>query len=188
MTMIQNSSRHLLSLINDVLDISKIEAGQLELAVTTFELRPSIEKIMELISPIANKKGIKLKLDIDENIDKVITDQLRFEQIILNLLNNAVKFTENGYVKLSCSIENNNYIFSVSDTGIGIKPEDIPGLFQPFHQIDSGLTRKHEGTGLGLSICKKLLDLMKGSISVESQWQKGSIFTIRIPRSVGEIQ
>ena len=139
MTMVQSSSRHLLALINDVLDISKIEAGQLELSVTSFELRPSIEKMVKLVSPLAEKKGIDLRLDIADDIGTATTDQRRLEQIILNLLNNAVKFTEKGHVRISCRIENDHYLLSVSDTGIGMRPEEIPEPFQPFHQIDTGL-------------------------------------------------
>jgi signal transduction histidine kinase len=182
LSMVQSSSRHLLALINDVLDISKIEAGQLELSSTSFELGQSIEKIAKLISPLADKKGIDLRLDIATDIEKVTADQRRMEQITLNLLNNAVKFTEKGHVRVSCRIENDHYLLSVSDTGIGMRPEDLSGLFQPFQQIDTGISRKHEGTGLGLSICKKLLDMMGGTIDVESQWGQGSTFTVRFPR------
>jgi len=185
MTMVQGSSRHLLALINDVLDISKIEAGQLELSLSSFELSPSIEKMVQLVSPLAEKKGITLCMDIADDVATVTSDQRRLEQILLNLLNNAVKFTEKGYVRISCRSDNDDYLFSVSDTGIGIQPEELQDLFQPFHQIDTGLSRKHEGTGLGLSICKKLLDMLGGSIGVESQWGRGSTFTVRFPRQTG---
>ncbi len=185
--MVQSSSRHLLALINDVLDISKIEAGQLELFPTSFELRQSIDKMVKLVSPLADKKGIDLRLDIADDIKTVITDQRRLEQIILNLLNNAVKFTEKGHVGISCRIENDQYLLAVSDTGIGMRPEEHPNLFKPFHQIDSGLTRKHEGSGLGLSICKKLLDIMDGTIDMESQWGQGSTFMVRLPRQTGGV-
>jgi signal transduction histidine kinase len=181
MVMIQNSSRHLLSLINDVLDISKIEAGQLELSNNPFELRPSIEKMVKLISPLAEKKNLDLKLDIAENVGAIIADQRRLEQIILNLLNNAVKFTEKGYVHISCRMENAMCILSVADTGIGMMQDELPKLFQPFYQIDSGTTRKAEGTGLGLSICRKILELMNGSIVAQSEFGKGSVFTISFP-------
>ncbi|MBN1827939.1 MAG: PAS domain S-box protein [Deltaproteobacteria bacterium] len=182
MTMVQGSSRHLLALINDVLDISKIEAGQMEISFTSFALRLSIEKTVKLVSPLAEKKGITLFLDIAEDVATVTTDQRRLEQILLNLLNNAVKFTEKGDVRISCRCDNDYYFLSVSDTGIGIQEEELQGLFQPFHQIDTGLSRKHEGTGLGLSICKKLLDMMGGTIGVESHWGQGSTFTVRFPR------
>ncbi len=186
MTMVQNSSRHLLALINDVLDISKIEAGQLDLALATFELRPSIEKMVKLIVPLAEQKGIKLQLDVSEDIGSIATDQRRLEQVILNVLSNAVKFTEQGQVHVVCRTENNHYLLSFTDTGIGMQPSEIPNLFQPFHQIDTGLARKREGTGLGLSICRKILDLMGGSIAVASQWGEGSTFTVRLPRQPGD--
>ena len=187
MSMVQSSSRHLLALINDVLDISKIEAGQLDLSISTFNLRDSIEKMVQLVAPGAEKKGIKLSFEILLENKFVSTDQRRMEQIILNLLNNAIKFTEKGHVNLSCLTENSHFLISISDTGIGIKSENLNNLFQPFHQIDTGLSRKHEGTGLGLSICKKLLELMGGSIRVDSIWGKGSTFTVQIPMETGDI-
>jgi len=182
MTMVQGSSRHLLALINDVLDISKIEAGQLALSFASFDLRPSIEKMVELVKPLAEKKKIALKVDITDDVSMVTSDQRRLEQVILNLLNNAVKFTEKGHVLISCRTDNDHYFLSVSDTGIGIRQEELPGLFQPFHQIDTGLSRKHEGTGLGLSICRKLMDMMAGTIHVQSEWGRGSTFSVRFPQ------
>jgi len=183
--MVQNSSRHLLSLINDVLDISKIESGQLSLSFTSFHIRTSIEKMVAIVLPLAEKKGLSVETIIGSDVDQVSTDQRRLEQVMLNLLNNAVKFTEQGKIKISCRSENDHYLFSVEDTGIGVRPEDIPRLFQPFLQIDSGLTRKQEGTGLGLSICKKLIEMMGGSIEVESRLGMGSLFSIRIPKHSG---
>ena len=182
MGMVQTSARHLLALINDVLDISKIEAGQLSLSIGTFELGDAARKAMQLVAPFAEKKGLELKLRIDDAVGTITTDQRRFEQILLNLLNNAVKFTDKGYVALSCRLDNAVYVISVEDTGIGMQPEEIPGLFQPFHQIDTGLARKHEGTGLGLSICKKLVDMMGGGIDVRSRLAEGSTFTVRVPK------
>ncbi len=185
MSMVQNSSRHLLSLINDVLDISKIEAGQLVLAPATFELRPSIEKMVKLILPLAEQRRIGVQVDISQEVGTIATDQRRLEQVILNLLSNAVKFTEEGQVRIVCRSENDQYLLSFTDTGIGMQPQEIPNLFQPFHQIDTGLARKREGTGLGLSICKKILDMMGGTIEVESSPGQGSTFTVRLPRQTG---
>jgi signal transduction histidine kinase len=185
--MVQTSSRHLLALINDVLDISKIEAGQLTLCSTSFELRASIEKVVALILPLAGKKGLELKLDIAHDVSTVVSDQRRLEQVILNLLNNAVKFTEKGHVHVACSTDNGQYLVAISDTGIGIRPEEIPRLFQPFHQIDTGLARKQEGTGLGCSISRKLIQMMGGTIDVESRWGQGSTFSIRFPASPGAL-
>jgi signal transduction histidine kinase len=181
LSMIQNSSRHLLSLINDVLDISKIEAGQLELSPNPFLLKLSIDKILKLISPLAEKKGLSLKFDITEDIGTINADQRRLEQVIMNLLNNAVKFTEKGNIHITCRTQDRLCILSVADTGIGMEQEEIPKLFQPFHQIDTGIARKTEGTGLGLSICKRILEMMNGSIIVQSEFGKGSIFTVSFP-------
>lgn len=131
LTMVQSSARHLLALINDVLDISKIEAGQLVLSPSTFNLRSSIEKIVHMISPMADKKGLKLILNISEDVESISTDQRRFEQILLNLINNAVKFTERGEVRISCSREDDDYFISVKDTGIGIPPDpSVSSLLQ----------------------------------------------------------
>ncbi len=187
MHMVQTSSRHLLALINDVLDISKIEAGQLSLSLTRFDLPSSIRKMVNLVTPLAEQKSIDLKLEIAEGVGQTTTDQRRLEQVLLNLLNNAVKFTEKGYVRVSCDTDDRQYVLSVEDTGIGMQPEDLAGLFQPFHQIDSGLSRRHEGTGLGLSICKRLIAMMGGTIDVQSEWEKGSVFTIRFPMHSGEV-
>ena len=180
--MVQNSSRHLLALINDVLDISKIESGQLTLSFSTFDVASVIAGTVRIVSPIAEKKDIKIHTDIAEDVSEATLDQRRLEQVILNLLNNAVKFTDKGRVEIGCRREEGAYVLSVSDTGIGIQPEELSGLFQPFHQIDTGLSRKKEGTGLGLSISKKLMDLMNGTIHVQSTWGKGSTFTIRFPK------
>ena len=182
MGMVQNSSRHLLSLINDILDISKIEAGQLSLSPESFDLRESLEKMVRLISPLADKKGIALRLDIADTAGSVTADPRRLEQVFLNLLSNAVKFTDTGHIHVVCREDDGGYCLSFADTGIGMRQEDLAGIFQPFHQIDTGLSRKCEGTGLGLSICRKILDLMGGSIEVESQWNSGSTFTVRIPK------
>jgi PAS domain S-box-containing protein len=187
MQMLQNSARHLLSLINDVLDISKIEAGQLELIPKPFELKPSIEKTVKLISSLAEKKGLGIDIDYIGNAGTITADQRRIEQIILNLLNNAVKFTEKGSIRILCRINDGRCILSVADTGIGIAQEEMPGLFQPFHQVDTGLSRKAEGTGLGLSICKKILDMMGGTIEVQSKPGEGSIFTINFPSGIGGV-
>ncbi len=186
MTMVQNSSRHLLALINDVLDISKIEAGQLRLSREPFELAQSVRNVVKLVEPLAAKKNISLHVDLPKSNGMIDTDRRRLEQILLNLLNNAVKFTQKGEVRTSLWKESDGWCLSVSDTGIGMPPEELPLLFRPFHQIDTGLTRKYEGTGLGLSICKKLLDLMGGAIEVESRIGKGSTFTIRLPESSGD--
>jgi signal transduction histidine kinase len=181
MTMVQSSAHHLLELINDVLDISKIEAGQLEIARGTFELRRSLDKVVHLVSPLAEKKGLPIYLHITDAIDKFTGDQRRVEQILINLLNNAIKFTEMGEIRVDCSLHDSKVIISVSDTGIGIKPEDIETIFKPFRQIDTGLSRKYEGTGLGLSITRKVVNMMGGEIHVKSKEGVGSTFSVILP-------
>lgn len=183
--MLSKSSEHLLELINDVLDISKIEANQLTLTNTDFSLRESIEKILGTVNPIAEKKGITLESTIPTGTGVITGDKRRVEQILLNLLSNSIKFTDTGTVRLECEEREDTYEIRVKDTGIGIKAEDMDKLFKPFRQVESGLTRQYEGTGLGLSICRKLLDMMGGSIMVESEWGKGSTFIVILPKKGG---
>ena len=179
--MVQNSSKHLHALINDVLDISKIEAGQLELQPEPFDLRKSIENIVGLVTPLAQKKGLDLSTEIDESIGEFFGDQRRVEQALINLINNAIKFTENGGVIISCRKVAAQILIGVKDTGIGIRPEDWEKIFKPFKQTDTGLAKKQEGTGLGLSITKKLIEMMGGRIEVYSEVGVGSTFTVVLP-------
>ena len=185
--MVRNSARHLLDLINDVLDISKIEAGQLELRLERVMLRDTLEKVTALVRPLAEKKGISLDLHMPAAPLAFDTDRRRLEQILLNLLNNAIKFTEHGRVTLSAepldgrSGDARRLRLRVKDTGIGIRSEDIPRLFQPFRQVDTGTARLHEGTGLGLAICRRLAEMLGGEITVSSTWNEGSEFTVTLP-------
>jgi PAS domain S-box-containing protein len=179
--MVLGSSRHLLALINDVLDISKIEAGQLMIVHEPFDVTTSLEQLVQSLAPAARKKGLDIGADIGPEVSPMVGDRRRFEQIVMNLLGNAVKFTEQGSVTLRCAARQGNLAVTVQDTGIGIPHAQVRELFQPFHQLDTGITRKHEGTGLGLSICKKLVDMMGGSIAVESAPGVGSTFTVTLP-------
>ena len=154
--MVQNSARHLLTLINDVLDISKIEAGQLKINLQKFDLPEVINKVVETNKPFADKKNLIMTVSIEENVNDMTSDSLRVQQILLNLVNNAIKFTEIGTISIKCFSVGNLVKIQITDTGMGIESEKIEQLFKPFMQIDTGLTRKKEGTGLGLSICKKL--------------------------------
>jgi hypothetical protein len=180
---VRDSARHLLALINDVLDISKIEAGQLNVAREPFDLRASIARVDGMVRPLAEKKSLALRTDLATEIGEWTGDARRVEQILLNLLNNAVKFTERGEVALRGRFDGDRLVLDVSDTGIGIRPEDIEQLFQPFRQVDSGLSRRHEGTGLGLAICRRLAALMGGDIAVQSEPGRGSVFTLSLPAS-----
>jgi hypothetical protein len=179
--MVRDSSSHLLNLINDVLDLSKIEAGQMQTMMESIELPALIEKCIQTIQPQAEKKGLATEVEIEPGVGAITSDQKRVEQIILNLLSNAIKFTEHGKIRVECSINEGQVLVRVIDTGIGIKNEDMEKLFKPFRQIDAAITRKYEGTGLGLSICKKFVELLGGKIWVESEWGKGSTFSFTLP-------
>ena len=178
---VRDSARHLLALINDVLDISKIEAGQLTVAREPFDLRASLDKVAGIVRPLAEKKALALRAEIAPEIGEWRGDDRRVEQILLNLLNNAVKFTERGEIALRAGIRDGRLAIAVSDTGIGIRPEELERLFQPFRQIDSGLARRHEGTGLGLAISRRLAGLLGGTVEVQSEPGRGSVFTLLLP-------
>jgi PAS domain S-box-containing protein len=192
LSIVHNSSHHLLELINDVLDLSKIEAGQLEVHSAPFNLRESIKTTIATVTPMADKKNLELSVIVSGDLDEMVSDRRRVEQVLLNLMNNAIKFTERGRIVLeaekistyqpSADISAELAVcIRVTDTGIGIHTEDLPLLFQPFRQLDAGVTRQHEGTGLGLAICSRIAALLGGNIYVESKWGKGSTFTITLP-------
>ncbi len=179
--MVQNSSRHLLDLINDVLDISKIEAGQLDIEADPFDLMASVNKVVGLVSPLAERKGLTLSLRTAGEMGTFVGDKRRVEQIIINLVNNSIKFTEKGFIEISCAARDTDVVLSVKDSGIGIDAGNLERIFNPFQQVDTGLSRRHEGTGLGLSITRKLVDMMSGQISVQSVLGEGSTFTVVLP-------
>jgi signal transduction histidine kinase/sensor domain CHASE-containing protein len=179
--MVQSSSHHLLALINDVLDISKIEAGQLALSPEPFDLKASVARVVESVRTGAERKGLRLSSNIAPTVGILHGDRRRVEQILLNLLSNAIKFTDHGEISLEVSTKAQQLEVTVRDTGIGIAADEIPELFQPFHQIETGLARRHEGTGLGLSICRRLIELMRGTIAVSSKPGVGSVFGFTIP-------
>jgi PAS domain S-box-containing protein len=183
--MVQNSSRHLLALINDVLDLSKIEAGQLNVQKAPFDFREAATRVVMSVKPLAERKGLRVRFELGPEVGTVVSDRRRVEQVLMNLLSNAIKFTDRGEVEVASAVREGAVVTSVRDTGIGVKPEDQPILFRPFQQVDSGLARTHEGTGLGLSICRKLIGLLGGSIDFTSAFGVGSVFTFRIPVSAG---
>lgn len=186
MGMVQNSARHLLHLINDVLDISKIEAGQLELSSERFNLAESLTKAIQIVTPLAEKKGLKLVSDVAPEVGGIVSDRRRVEQVLINLINNAVKFTEEGEVRVESKTEGTHIVTSIQDTGIGINQEDMNTLFEAFRQIDTGVARRYEGTGLGLSICKRLIEKLGGRIWAKSEGDgKGSTFTFTLPLTPG---
>lgn len=178
-----SSGSHLLSLINDVLDISKIEAGQIDLDIAPFDVRDAVNQTLKLVAPLAAKKGLELQVQVAPEPGRVIGDRRRVEQVLLNLLSNAIKFTELGEITLAVQPLSGSAFMrlSVCDSGVGIKAQDMSLLFQPFQQLDSTLARNYEGTGLGLAICRSLVQLMGGEVSVESEWGKGSTFSFTLP-------
>jgi PAS domain S-box-containing protein len=178
-----NSARHLLQLINDVLDLAKVEAGKMELHPETFPVRKAIEEVTAVIKGIANKKHIAVDIEVSDGLDAVTLDQHKFRQVLYNLLSNAVKFTdEGGKVDIHARrLDPHRFEVQVLDTGIGIKAEDINRLFTGFEQLDSGIARRFEGTGLGLALTKKIIEFQGGRIGVESEPGKGSTFTVVLP-------
>ena len=180
---ILDSGEHLLALINDVLDLSKIEAGKIELIYTSLPLRPALEKSLSLFQEKSKKHDITLEIDIDKRMNSIMVDETRFMQILFNLLSNAIKFTpDGGTVGIHARSTPTEYLFTISDTGIGIAQADFPRLFKPFEQLENPLSKKVGGTGLGLHYTKKLVELHGGNIWVESEVDKGSRFTFSIPR------
>ena len=181
LTMVKKSANHLLSLINDLLDISKIEAGKVELSLEEFRLDNMVTEVVETFSPAVSEKGLELLTEVHEGV-MLFSDKRRMKQVLMNLVSNAVKFTDRGSLKIAARVlRDKNLEIRVTDTGIGIKKEDMNKLFEPFQQIDMPLTMKHKGTGLGLYLTKKLAVLLGGDISAKSQYGRGSEFTFTIP-------
>ena len=179
---IHESGRHLLSLINDILDLSKIEAGRMELEVSTFHLPSALTNAMTLIRERAQRHGIRLGLEVDEQLAEFSGDERKFKQIMLNLLSNAVKFTpDGGQVDVSAKRLNGQLEVAVRDTGIGIAPEDQTAVFEEFKQVGRDRLKKAEGTGLGLALTKRFVELHGGAIRLDSAPGKGSTFTVSLP-------
>ncbi len=179
--MIQGSARRLLSLINDLLDVSRIEAGRVDIRKERFRVSELLEQVVQTVRPLAARKKLQLTAHQADDVSTLISDRQRVEQILLNLLTNAVKFTETGQVRVECRKEPPWLVFRVSDTGIGIAPEDAQKIFEPFQRVESDRQKKREGIGLGLAICRRLVQLLSGEISVESELGKGSTFTVKLP-------
>jgi signal transduction histidine kinase len=179
---ILSSGRHLLSLINDVLDLSKIEAGRLELETAHFDLATALQDTITLVSDRAARHGISLSLSVDGDIGAITADERKVKQVLLNLLSNGIKFTpEGGRVEVTAARSDGQVEIAVSDTGIGIAPEDQEVIFEEFRQVGSDYARKREGTGLGLTLAKRFVGLHGGRIWVASEVGKGSTFTFTIP-------
>ncbi len=177
------SGNHLLNLINDILDLAKVEAGKMALTVESFNVTTVLEQARTIVKEAARAKNITVELAIDPQIETLTLDRQKFVQILYNLLSNAIKFTESGQVRVSVTPQDDRFFqLRVQDTGMGIKDDDLKKLFTPFEQLDSSVARKHQGTGLGLALCKKFAELHGGSIRVESEFGKGSTFIVVLPR------
>lgn len=179
--MVQESGEHLLMLINDVLDISRIEAGQMQLASAPFDVYDSVRRATSTLLPMAETRGLEFRVVVPDAPLALVGDRRRFEQIVLNLVSNALKFTDTGSVHVSAAAEGRELRVVVADTGRGIAEEDLAKLFRPFSQLDNGLARQHEGTGLGLVISQRLAQQMAGRLEVRSEVGKGSTFTLALP-------
>jgi PAS domain S-box-containing protein len=182
LSMAYTSAEHLSGLINDILDLSRIESGKMELFIEEFRIEDVVTETTRTLSGMISQKGLKLVTEIQDGMPEIRSDRKKVLQILLNLLNNAVKFTDKGEIRIKCSmVDNNNLVISVSDTGIGIRDEDMDHLFEAFRQIDGTARRRYQGAGLGLYLCKKLATLLRGRILAESEYGMGSKFTLEIP-------
>jgi PAS domain S-box-containing protein len=183
LTHILNSGNHLLSLINDVLDLAKVESGKLQLSPTLTNLQAAAEEVCASLRPQLTERHLELVSEVDPSVRQIVLDPLRFKQILYNLLSNAVKFTPmGGRVEVSIAPSGGSrFALRVTDNGIGIPPNEVGRIFRQFEQLDSGPARRYSGTGLGLPLTQKLVDLMGGSISVKSEVGVGSTFTVRLP-------
>jgi PAS domain S-box-containing protein len=185
---IQSAGKHLLDLINGILDLSKIEAGKMALSLEDIEIRPMIAELLDTAGPVVRKNGNTLTVAVGGDVGLMRADLMKTRQILLNLLGNAGKFTRNGAIALDVSRRTRDAVssieFSVTDTGVGMTPEQAAKIFDPFTQADVTTTRKYGGTGLGLAIVSRFCQLMGGSVSVESRPGDGSRFTVRLPETV----
>jgi signal transduction histidine kinase len=186
------AGRHLLALINDILDLSKIEAGRMELNLETFAFAPLIDVIVKTIEPLAAKNGNQVAVHCDAAIGTMHADQMRLRQALLNLMSNANKFTDRGTITIDAGQRQQDgrdwITLAVTDTGIGMTPEQMSKLFQEFAQASSSTASKYGGTGLGLAISKRFCQMMGGDITVESAPGRGSTFTIRIPSAAHALE
>jgi signal transduction histidine kinase len=184
LNMVSSSSKLLLALINDLLDLSGIEAGKVTTHWEWLTLQPVIDEVAASLAPQIGQKGLQLIKDVPPEPIRLRSDRKKCYQILLNLLNNAVKFTERGSVTIACRRCADQVDVSVIDTGIGIKAENLPLLFEAFRQLDGSARRRYEGSGLGLHLCRRLAGLLGGEIRVESEFGKGSRFTLSLPWSL----
>jgi len=170
-----------LGLINDILDLSKIEAGRVDVQPTTFRVEPLVDICLRTVQPLVKSKQLRLVKEIEPDLPPLFTDQDKVRQILINLLSNAVKFTEAGTVTVTARRRGEMLVLAVADTGIGIPEQAIERIFEAFQQVDGSTTRQYGGTGLGLSISRHLARLLGGKVTVESTVGVGSTFTVTVP-------
>ena len=176
------SGRHLLQLINDVLDLSKVEAGRMELHPEPFALQKAAQEVGSVLSTLAQRKRIAMRLRVGNGLGTVTLDRQKFIQVLYNLVSNAIKFTdEGGSVSVTLERAGEQLKIAVADNGIGIRPEDFPRLFVEFQQLDSGSSRRYEGTGLGLALTRKIVEFQGGTIDVQSKVGRGTVFRVSLP-------
>ena len=178
---VEQNGRHLLSLINDVLDLSKIEAGQLTLSLNEYSMKEVVQTVVTAVESLAAEKNLELKVKVSPEVDYGKGDEQRISQVLMNLVGNAIKFTEEGEVEVEATASKDTFVVSVSDTGPGLSESDQQRIFEEFHQVDASSTRKKGGTGLGLSIAKRIVEMHGGRIWVESTLGKGSTFSFTLP-------
>ena len=178
---VETNGRHLLGLINDVLDLSKIEAGQLTLTLGDFAMKDMLQGVFVAVEPLATGKGLALKLDVPGGLPRGHGDEWRLSQVVLNLVGNAIKFTDRGEVTIGAKAADGTFTISVRDSGPGIAPQDQAKIFEEFQQADNSITRKKGGTGLGLAISKRIIEMHGGRIWVESELGQGSTFSFTLP-------
>ena len=181
---VDSNGRHLLQVINEILDITRIEAGRMPLHVSGFMLPELIQEVMAEMDPIIARTKLAVGTSLAAELPELHSDRQKVKQIVLNLLSNALKFTHQGSVQVSAVYEfgTSTVAISVKDTGIGIAPEDLEKIFEDFQQVDSSPTRPYGGTGLGLSICRRLASMIGGRVTVHSALSQGSTFTLHLPR------
>jgi len=182
------SAERLLALINDILDLSKIEAGRMELHPVSFALEPLVDGCLRTVEPMVKSEKLRLVTEVEADLPALFTDEDRLHQILVNLLGNAVKFTEEGTIRVTARHRDGQVAIAVADTGIGIPQEALERIFEEFHQLDNSTTRQYSGTGLGLSISRHFARLLGGDITVQSAVRAGSTFTVTIPLRYEETQ
>jgi len=181
---VQTNGKHLLGLINDVLDLSKIEAGQLSLALNDYSIKDLVQGVFVAVEPLASNKSLALKLEVPQGLPQAHGDERRLSQVLLNLVGNAIKFTDDGEVAIIAKAANGSFTIAVRDTGPGIAPADQAKIFEEFQQADNSSTRAKGGTGLGLAISRRIVEMHGGKLWVDSAVGQGSTFAFTLPVTV----